>query len=384
MLFMTGVLAVALSILLLAINTRISMLNGLKEWVYANLLIGAAIIIFTQETMLMHIRALFGGLLIVFGLALYFISIRIFEKRPIKRRNIQYAFAALILINLCVTFLSHNEYISVVLNTAICIVLTFVSAVYLLKYSNQKRSAEYQFTGAFFAIFTGLTLYRFYVLCADRAQPVVHLTEWTLNEVTFLACMLSVLAINFGFIAMVNKRLAELLAHSAGHDWLTGALNRGNLEKGAELLTLESIKTNQIQAMLLMDLDQFKIINDTYGHLFGDKVIQMFAQLAKDSMREIDLLGRYGGEEFCILMPNASEHEALILGERIRQKFENMPIMLEDISVKCTVSVGVCDSSRLGSGFKSMFSAADRSLYAAKNAGRNKVISFSSLSLLHS
>ncbi|MES2499480.1 MAG: GGDEF domain-containing protein, partial [Pseudomonadota bacterium] len=147
MLFMTGVLAVALSILLLAINTRISMLNGLKEWVYANLLIGAAIIIFTQETMLMHIRALFGGLLIVFGLALYFISIRIFEKRPIKRRNIQYAFAALILINLCVTFLSHNEYISVVLNTAICIVLTFVSAVYLLKYSNQKRSAEYQFTG---------------------------------------------------------------------------------------------------------------------------------------------------------------------------------------------------------------------------------------------
>lgn len=96
-------------------------------------------------------------------------------------------------------------------------------------------------------------------------------------------------------------------------------------------------------------------------------------------MRDIDLLGRYGGEEFCILMPNASEKEALMLAERIRQKYENMPILLNGQSVKCTVSAGVCDSSQLGSDFKSMFSAADKALYAAKKAGRNKVILYSSL-----
>lgn len=379
MLFMSGLLAVALSILLLTINSRIVMLNGLKEWVYANLLIGGAIITFTQVMVPVDIRTFVGGLLIVSGLALYFISICIFDQRPIARRYIQSAFFVFIMLKIMIAVISKNEYASVVFNTATCMVLTAATALYLLKYSNQKRSPEYRFTGTFFVIFTGITLWRFYILCADTISPVAHLTEWTLNEVTFLGCMLSVLAINFGFIAMVNVRLAELLAYTAGHDWLTGVMNRGNLEKGAELLTLKSIKSKQTQAMLLMDLDHFKEINDTYGHLFGDKVIQTFAKLAKENMRDIDLLGRYGGEEFCILIPNASEKEALILAERIRQKYENMPIMLNGQSVKCTVSVGVCDSSQLGSDFKSMFSAADKALYAAKKAGRNKVILYSGL-----
>lgn len=379
MLFMAGLLAVALSILLLTINSRAVVLNGLKEWVCANLLIGGAIITFTQVLVPLDIRAFIGGLLIVSGLGLYFISIRIFDQRPIARQYIQTAFIVFILIKILIAALAKNEYASVVFNTAICIVLTAATALYLLKYSSQKRSPEYRFAGTFFVIFTCITLWRFSVLSADAASPVIHLTEWTLNKVTFLGCMLSVLAINFGFIAMVNARLAELLAYTAGHDWLTGVMNRGNLEKGAELLTLKSFKLKQTQAMLLMDLDHFKEINDTYGHQFGDKVIQTFAQLAKDNMRDIDLLGRYGGEEFCILIPNASEKEALMLAERIRQKYETMPIMLNGQPVKCTVSAGVCDSSQLGSDFKSMFSAADKALYAAKKAGRNKVVLYSSL-----
>lgn len=379
MLFMAGLLAVALSLLLLTINSRATMLNGLKEWVYANLLIGGAIITFTQVLVPLNIRAFIGGFLVVSGLALYYISIRIFDQRPIARRYIQAAFFVFVLIKIMITLLSKNEYASVVFNTAICMVITATIAVYLLKYANQKRSPEYRFTGTFFVIFTGITLWRFYVLSADTVSPITHLTEWTLNEVTFLGCMLSVLAINFGFIAMVNVRLAELLAYTAGHDWLTGVMNRGNLEKVAELLTLKTIKSKQTQAMLLMDLDGFKTINDTYGHLFGDEVIQMFAQLAKNNMRDIDLLGRYGGEEFCILMPNASEKEALMVAERIRQKYENMPILLNSQLVKCTVSAGVCDSSQLGSDFRSMFSAADKALYAAKKAGRNKVVLYSSL-----
>lgn len=379
MLFMAGLLAVALSVLLLTINYRTVVLNGLKEWVCANLLIGGAIITFTQIAVPLDIRAFIGGLLIVSGLGLYFISIRIFDQRPIARQYIQYSLIVFMLIKILFAAFAKNEYASVVFNTAICIILTAASALYLLKYSSQKRSSEYRFTGTFFVIFTGFTLWRFYILCADTASPIMHLTEWTLNEVTFLGCMLSVLAINFGFIAMVNARLAELLAYTAGHDWLTGLMNRGNLEKGAELLTLKTMKSKQTQAMLLMDLDHFKEINDTYGHQFGDKVIKTFAKLAKDNMRDIDLLGRYGGEEFCILMPNASEKEALMLAERIRKKYETMPIILNGQSVKCTVSAGVCDSSQVGSDFKNMFSVADKALYAAKKAGRNKVVLYSSL-----
>ena len=379
MLFMTGLLAVALSILLLAINSRTTILKGLKQWVCANLLIGGAIITFTLDILPLNIRAVIGGFFIVAGLGLYYIAIRIFDKRPIAWRTIQFALLSYVFIKVCITLLSQNEYVLVVFDTAICMVLTVASGLYLFKYSSQNHSAEHRFTGAFFIIFTAITLIRFYRLCADSVAPVEYLTTWTLNQVTFLGCMLSVLAINFGFIAMVNARLAELLIYTAGHDWLTGVMNRGNLEKCAELLTLKTVKYKQTQAMLLMDLDHFKVINDTYGHLFGDEVIQTFARLAQDNMRDEDLLGRYGGEEFCIIMPNSSEKEALIVAERIRQKYADMTIMFDGMPVKCTVSAGVCDSSQLGCEFRRMFSGADESLYAAKNAGRNRVVGHSSL-----
>ncbi len=379
LLFMSGLLAVALSLLLLAIHSRTAVISGLKHWVCANLCIGAAIIVFILQNISIPIRALIGGLFMVCGLALYFISIRIFEQRPLSKKIIQHCLLALIVSNIVVTLLSSNEYISVIFNTALCVAITFACALHLLCYSRYKRSLEYRFTGTFFLIFTGLTLYRLYVLDTNTAAPVVHLNEWTLNEITFLACMVSVLAINFGFILMVNQRLIELLAQTAGLDWLTGVMNRRNLEQVAEKLTQKSLKSKKSQAMLLMDLDNFKNINDTYGHLFGDQVIQSFAKLAKSNMREIDLLGRYGGEEFCIVMPITNEQEALLVAERIRHRFESLPISFNETPVYCTVSVGVCDSSQAGKDFKSMFSAADQALYAAKNAGRNKVILYSNL-----
>lgn len=381
MLFMAGLMALALSLLLLAIHSRAKVVGGLKQWVIANFCIGTAIIIFIQQQISIPTRALVGGLFMVSGLGLYFISIRIFEGHPLSLKTTQKLFVALIFSNIVITLFSDNEYISVVLNTALCVVLCFASAIYLLHYSRYKRSPEHRFTGGFFAIFAGLTIYRLYILSTDASQPVVRLTEWTQNEVTFLACIVSVLAINFGFILMVNEKLSELLVHTAGHDWLTGVMNRRNLEQVAEIVTLKSVKSKQLQAMLLMDLDRFKQINDTYGHLFGDTVIQVFADLAKSNMREIDLLGRYGGEEFCIVMPNTTEQEAVLLAERIRAKFEMMPIPFNDTEVNCTVSIGVCDSDKGGSDFKSMFSAADQALYAAKKAGRNTVILFSTLEL---
>ena len=286
MLFMSGLLAFALSILLLAIHARTTIIGGLKHWVCANLCIGAAIIVFIQNSP-MPVRALIGGLLMVSGLALYFVAIRIFEQRSLANKVILQALAIFVVSNVLITWLTHNEYVSVILNTALCALLSFVSAVYLLHYSRYKRYPEHQVTGAFFVIFAGLTLYRLYVLCADSAQPVLHLNEWTWNEVTYLGCMLSMLAINFGFILMVNEKLSELLTHTAGHDWLTGVMNRGNLEQVAQEMTAKSIKSKQLQAMLLMDLDNFKLINDTYGHLFGDKVIQSFADLAKKACAKL-------------------------------------------------------------------------------------------------
>ena len=380
MLFMSGLLAVALSILLLTINRRIASLNGLNYWVGANILIGMAIIIFIFDMIPLSLRALMGGLCIVFGLALYFVAIKTFEQLKLAPSIIKKTFAAIVIINVAVTLFSSNEYVSIVLNTALCIVFSMICAVFLLKKRlSQTIQIEHQFTGLFFAIFAALTCYRLLILASDQASPVEHLTEWTQNEITFLACMLSVLAINFGFIAMVNVRIAEQLTYAAGHDWLTGVMNRGRLEQSAELIKASSTRQGQTQAVLLMDLDRFKAINDTYGHLSGDKVIRIFADLVSESIRGIDILGRYGGEEFCIIMPNTNEAEAYILAERIREKYEAAVIVILDKRIQCTVSIGVSDSSYVGNDFKDMLEATDKALYAAKHAGRNKTIIHSDL-----
>ncbi len=380
MLFMSGLLAVALSVLLLTINARNATLHGLIYWFSANLFIGVAIIIFIFDMIPLSIRAFVGGLCMVFGLALYFVAIKNFDQYRIAPDIIKKISLIIIVANIAIALLSNNEYYLIVLNTVLCIVFSGMSTVFLLKFNKpQKKLIEHQFTGVFFAIFTCLTLYRLFVVSSDQANPVTHLTEWTQNEITFLACMLSVLAINFGFIAMVNVRLAEQLTHAAGHDWLTGVMNRGRLEQSSELMQASSVRYGYTQSILLMDLDGFKAINDTHGHLFGDKVIKIFADLVSQTIRGVDVLGRYGGEEFCILMPNTNEAEAYILAERIRDKYETASILLGNKRIPCTVSIGVADSSYVGNDFKSMFDAADKALYAAKNAGRNRVMLYSGL-----
>ena len=380
MLFMSGLLAVALSVLLLATHARIATLHGLVYWVSANLLIGVAITIFIFDMIPLNIRALVGGLCIVFGLAIYYVAIRVFEQNRLAPSIIKKTIFIIIIINIVIALLSSNEYALVVLNTALCVVFSIMSALFLLKsHEHQQKSIEHRFTGLCFTVFAALTLYRLAIVSSEQISPVEHLTEWTQNEITFLACMLSVLAINFGFIAIVNTRIAEQLNHAAGRDWLTGVMNRGRLEEASEIVRANSIRFGQTQAMLLIDLDRFKSINDTYGHLSGDKVIKIFAELVAESVRGIDLLGRYGGEEFCVLMPNTNEAEAFVLAERIREKYEATPIFLEHAQIQCTVSIGVCDSSYVGNDFKHMFEAADKSLYTAKKAGRNKVIVFSGL-----
>ena len=381
MLFMSGLLAVALSVLLLAIHMRINTLHGLAYWVCANLLIGVAIIVFIFDIIPLNIRAFAGGLCIVFGIALYYVAIRVFEERRIATSAIKNTFFTIVIINLVVAIFSSNEYALVVLNTALCAVFTIMSALFLFKLSRlHKKSVEHLFTSLCFVIFSMLTFYRLTIVSADQVNPVEHLTQWSQNEITFLACMLSLLAVNFGFIALVNMRIAAQLTHAAGRDWLTGVMNRGRLEQASEIVAANSVRLGQTQAMLLMDLDRFKSINDTYGHLSGDIVIKFFAELVAESIRGIDVLGRYGGEEFCVLMPNTNEAEAFVLAERIRNKYQSSPIFLGNAQIECTVSIGVCDSSYVGNDFKHMFDAADKALYTAKNTGRNKVVMFSDLS----
>jgi diguanylate cyclase (GGDEF)-like protein len=126
--------------------------------------------------------------------------------------------------------------------------------------------------------------------------------------------------------------------------------------------------------VLLSDLDLFKMKNDTYGHLVGDTVLLVVAALMRRSLRRIDLMGRYGGEEFIILLVETTPEEAMLIARRLRQLVELHPIRAYDELLRQTVSIGVACFPEDGDSLQALIDRADAALYAAKRAGRNQIM----------
>jgi diguanylate cyclase (GGDEF)-like protein len=125
----------------------------------------------------------------------------------------------------------------------------------------------------------------------------------------------------------------------------------------------------------MLDIDFFKKINDTYGHNIGDLVLQKIADLSRTILRDIDIIGRIGGEEFAILLPETNIEDAIIVAERLRVEISNASVILENAEVTFTSSFGVVSASK--SNIDELLIKADKALYKAKESGRNKVCTFS-------
>jgi diguanylate cyclase (GGDEF)-like protein len=172
-------------------------------------------------------------------------------------------------------------------------------------------------------------------------------------------------------IRLLNAELEQL----ALTDYLTNLYNRRYfMQRGAEEFKRVS-RYSQPLALLMLDIDEFKKINDTNGHEAGDLALQRVAAALKSSLREIDILGRIGGEEFAVLLPNTLLPAAVLLAERIRQSIANMLFQKPDGAwIKTiTISIGVATFTDEMSGIDDLLRNADAALYSAKNSGRNCV-----------
>jgi diguanylate cyclase (GGDEF)-like protein len=164
----------------------------------------------------------------------------------------------------------------------------------------------------------------------------------------------------------------EALRVQATHDGLTGLLNRTSiLEKLDEELSRASRNDTQV-SVLMVDLDRFKSINDTRGHLVGDAVLREAARRLKTAARRYDAVGRYGGEEFLVVLPGCDAGDAALQGERMRYAIGGSPFVLPCESIAVTASLGVACSSRCVP--EMLVREADHALYRAKAEGRNRVV----------
>ncbi len=176
------------------------------------------------------------------------------------------------------------------------------------------------------------------------------------------------------YTSEAEVRADERLFAAATTDALTGIPNRRWLmDQGLNFLA-SFRDAEQVISAVLLDVDHFKQVNDTWGHAAGDEVLKGVAGILAREKRELDLLGRYGGEEFLMFLPDASEDDALVVCERIRAAVERGAFQVDGTTVTVTISIGVCSLARgeVGS-LEAMIRRADEALYAAKRAGRNRV-----------
>ena len=185
--------------------------------------------------------------------------------------------------------------------------------------------------------------------------------------------LLFTISIAFIMLAMAKERAEQSHKHAAMVDPLTGLVNRRGFFQETARVARRQADNPQLAAVLLVDLDNFKSINDRFGHAVGDKVLQIFAETAVQSVRPTDFVGRLGGEEFAAVLHNVGRERAMVIAERMRAAFAEATLMVDGCAVGATASVGMVFSDGAEFDAPELLTQADKALYEAKERGRNRV-----------
>lgn len=215
------------------------------------------------------------------------------------------------------------------------------------------------------------------ILCARSAELLVARALWrqveiwrtVLEQASFLCGYASTVIVTIGLVLLARAGHEEHLQQLAGTDALTGLLNRRSFLSLAE----QALRPQAPAAVLMLDLDHFKIINDSFGHPAGDVVLRTVSSTLASGLRRDDLLARFGGEEFAVLLPQTGARTALSIGERLRTAVAAQHAGAEVGGRRCTISIGIA----AGSGelpIDVLITEADRALYMAKRDGRNRCV----------
>jgi diguanylate cyclase (GGDEF)-like protein len=312
----------------------------------------------------------FGNLFTVFARVFYAVGIGKF----VKQKN-SYFFWILISTIFIVSqfylvYINSNYFWR---NFSICfsIIITHLVAAYFL-FKNKTTGFS---TSAYFTIIVLIgeaTILSFRIIALTFFSVKALFEPNVINITTFGSTFVFDYLRNAGFMMMVSQRLYQDLHHLANIDFLTNALNRRAMQKYLKQEVSRFHRSQVAFSLILLDIDHFKAINDTYGHDGGDLVLKEISDLLRANLHPCDFLSRWGGEEFLILLPQTLSDEASCIAERLRVAVENQPA--GEGSIHYTISLGVGTWSQKSQSIEHLIAAIDEALYQAKNQGRNRVI----------
>jgi len=224
-----------------------------------------------------------------------------------------------------------------------------------------------------------------YLFCFRNTRPITGTEEYMFQNLTISpltntngkvdkVCLLIYDVTEFASSKRALERANEQLAKLSMTDRLTGLLNRGTWENLIDAEYERFRRYGNPASLVMFDIDHFKPVNDTYGHLAGDEVIRHAAQITRQSIRQSDSAGRYGGEEFGIILPETEPDGARLICERIRQTIADSIVHTDSGDIQYTISMGVAPLTGTPENYMQWLQQADEALYEAKESGRNRVV----------
>jgi len=214
------------------------------------------------------------------------------------------------------------------------------------------------------------------VILWDRESLLLDLTEICVGILVAITCALSPLLLLVALppvILLQRSLMHQQLQAAARTDLKTGLLNAAAWQREADAEVNRALRAESQVAILLVDVDHFKRVNDSHGHLVGDEVLKSLAAELRQQVRDSDVVGRFGGEEFTVLLPRTEAKEAVRIAERLRRSAGMLNVFAAETRVSVTISIGVSVLGRHGRDLFELLAAADVALYRAKDKGRNQV-----------
>jgi len=298
-------------------------------------------------------------------------------RRFIGRRGGHKALYVLVVINICVqvffTYEIPSTRVRILVGSFLFAAMLPLALGPLLDAYHESRRRSYLLTAAAFAILLGVMLVRLIHegLNAQGLQNAFLSTPMQAFVFGGLAFFPAVATL--GFLLMCSSRLYQELERQATVDALTGINNRRTLGELAARAVASAHRHKRSLAVLLIDADHFKRINDVFGHEVGDEALQLISATLQCALRTEDLFGRLGGEEFVVVLPEADEDAARIGAERLRHAIEQVDFSAQHRPIPLRISIGV-SVIEAGDDFAALLRRADQAMYAAKRSGRNRVI----------
>ena len=376
---MSMLLTFMLSMMLAITRKHHKGLHGPGYWAVGNLVIGLGMVLVLMQLDAPKSIFLPGMALIGVGLSLYINGIQAFVNKKPDHRIPPAVFLLLIAIEAYFMLQQQDMRMTAILSAIVFSVIYFYCARLTFSRDEGIVGTLFWITSSLYLLMAILMLGRALYTTQVDIAVFDSFAAWPVNAYTFMLGAVSQFFISSLFVLMLSYKLNQKLESFATIDGLTGVLNRRGLEDAAVKMQDICKRINLSMAILLIDIDHFKKVNDKYGHLTGDDVLRHLSKEIAKILRSSDVLGRYGGEEFCVFLPNTNESEAVGLAERIRAGVEANPFKNVSESIKATVSIGVADSVRAGYDFKGLVATADSAMYGAKNAGRNRVVSYTQI-----